>query len=126
MRYHENHRAIPDHGILHPTPLQSHSRRGARGRHQHVRAAADDFNEQRKGAFIRELAAEGFIADRYQWYSGSDSSGYSGVTWIIDRSWLASTPALMRRKALPWIAGMFAGACVMLLLLMSIVIARHG
>jgi hypothetical protein len=91
-----------------------------------VRAAADDFNEQRKGAFIRELAAEGFIADRYQWYSGSDSSGYSGVTWIIDRSWLASTPALMRRKALPWIAGMFAGACVMLLLLMSIVIARHG
>jgi hypothetical protein len=91
-----------------------------------VRAAADDFNEQRKGAFIRELAAEGFIPDRYQWYCGSDSSGYSGVTWIIDRSWLASTPALMRRKAAPWIAGMFAGACVMFLLLMSIIVARHG
>jgi hypothetical protein len=91
-----------------------------------VRAAADDFNEERKGAFIRELAAEGFIADRYQWYSGSDSSGYSGVTWIIDRSWLGNTPALMRRKAAPWIAGAFVGACILLLLLMGAIVAWQG
>jgi hypothetical protein len=91
-----------------------------------VRAAADDFNDERKSAFIRELAAEGFIPDRYQWYSGSDFSGYAGVTWVIDRSWLPNTPALMRRKAMPWIIGSFGGACVLFLLLMCAVFSWQG
>lgn len=91
-----------------------------------VRASADSFNLERRAAFIRELAAEGFIADRYQWYSGSNTPGYMGVTWVLDKSWLASTPDLMRRKAAPWIAGMFAGAGVLLLLLMGAVVNWHG
>ncbi len=87
-----------------------------------VRAAADSISDARKAVFIQHLAAEGFIPDRYQWYSGSESSGYSGVHWLIDRSWLSNTPARMRRKAAPWIAGMFAVTGALLLVMMGLII----
>ena len=88
-----------------------------------ARAALDTFSEQRKATFIRHLAAEGFVPDRYEWYSGSESSGYSGVIWLIDRSWLSDTPAQMRLKATPWIAGMFAASGVLLVVIMEVIVA---
>src|SRR5436305_471853 len=61
-----------------------------------IRAARDNFSEQRKAHFIRQLAAEGFIPDMYQFFSGS-ASGYRGIRWIIDHSWLKIHPDVTRR-----------------------------
>ena len=44
-----------------------------------IRASRDSFSEQRKQRFIRELAAEGFIADCFQW-------SCRGVRWLVDAS----------------------------------------
>jgi hypothetical protein len=54
-----------------------------------VRASKDNVSQPRKIFFIRKLAAEGFISDEYQWFSGS-TDGSGGVRWIKDYSWLKS------------------------------------
>jgi len=54
-----------------------------------VRATRDSFNDQRKLAFIRELAAEGFISDEYCWFSMAAQGSFGrGVRWVVDHSWL--------------------------------------
>ena len=57
-----------------------------------VRATRDTFTEQRKASFVRELAAEGFIADTYRWFSSAAAESYLGVHWQIDYSWLVIPP----------------------------------
>jgi len=89
-----------------------------------VRATRDNFSEQRKIRFIRNLAAEGFIPDAFQFYSGS-AAGFPEVRWSIDYSWLEIPEAVKRRAnrfmgralvcgILLWIAAMrcvlFSGA----------------
>jgi hypothetical protein len=44
-----------------------------------IRASCDTFSERRKLRFVRELAAEGFIADCFQW-------SCRGVRWLVDES----------------------------------------
>jgi hypothetical protein len=44
-----------------------------------IRASRDSFSERHKLSFIRELAAEGFIADCFQW-------SCRGVRWLVDAS----------------------------------------
>jgi hypothetical protein len=61
-----------------------------------IRATRDTFSEQRKAAFIRELAAEGFIADSYQWFSPARPGSYFGAQWVIDYSWLELSPYLLQ------------------------------
>jgi hypothetical protein len=90
-----------------------------------VRAAMDNISPQRKAAFIRELAAEGFIADKYQWYDGGGLTGHIGVTWVIDRSWVMQTPMMMRRKAAPIILGMIGIAGFLLVLLSAVLILQN-
>src|SRR5260370_38435257 len=57
-----------------------------------VRAAWDNFSDRRKAFFIKEIAAEGFIPDRYQWFSNYEENGYTGIRGVIDRSWLKVHP----------------------------------
>lgn len=59
-----------------------------------IRATRDVFSQQRKAFFIRQLAAEGFIPDSYQWWSGSAT----GVTWVIDITWLKLPRVWLRRS----------------------------
>jgi len=81
-----------------------------------VRASKNNVPEERKTFFIRKLAAEGFIPDEYQWFSGS-TDGSNGVLWIKDYSWLKThqissrpTNHIMRRclvaSCVLWIAMM--------------------
>src|ERR1700752_5138745 len=63
-----------------------------------IRAACDNFSERRKSLFIKEISAEGFIPDIYQWFSDPDSGGFAGVRWIIDSSWV-KVHAAVRRAA---------------------------
>ena len=52
-----------------------------------IRATRNTFSDQRKTRFLRQLAAEGFIPDRYQWVSSFESK-WSQVCWVVDASWL--------------------------------------
>lgn len=52
-----------------------------------VRCTQENLSERQKVFFIRELAAEGFIPDEYQWYSGT-TTGSLRVQWIKDWSWV--------------------------------------
>jgi len=53
-----------------------------------VRATRNTFSERRKIFFLRELAAEGFISENYQKFSGFASQAWLRVRWLIDNSWL--------------------------------------
>jgi len=69
-----------------------------------IRAAWDNFSDRRKAFFIKEIAAEGFIPDRYQWFSNFEENSYNGVRWVIDRSWLKVHPesVVKARKFMFW------------------------
>ncbi|HUI08626.1 MAG TPA: hypothetical protein VL486_16620 [Verrucomicrobiae bacterium] len=55
-----------------------------------IHASRDTFSQRRKICFIRELAAEGFIADCFQW-SGR------GVHWLVDDSLARRRPDVASR-----------------------------
>ncbi len=57
-----------------------------------IRAAFANFGERRRQLFIRELAAEGFIPDEYQFFANTSGSETLGVRWVIDKSWLRLHP----------------------------------
>jgi hypothetical protein len=59
-----------------------------------IRATRDTFSAQRKAFFVRELAAEGFIDDRYRWFTSVGDAGTLGVRWLVDLSWLQLSPEL--------------------------------
>ncbi len=44
-----------------------------------IRATRDTFSEKRKRFFIHELAAEGFIADDFEWHSLAGTEFSRGV-----------------------------------------------
>ena len=48
-----------------------------------VRAARDNFSDRRKRLFVRHLAAEGFIPDRYELLALGGGSVMPGIEWII-------------------------------------------
>lgn len=50
----------------------------------HITLAVDNFNEQRKAYFVRELAAEGFIPDHYSYLSENE---LLGVKWHLGTDW---------------------------------------
>ncbi|HVU18410.1 MAG TPA: hypothetical protein VHD32_16015 [Candidatus Didemnitutus sp.] len=62
-----------------------------------IRATRDTFTEQRKAAFVRELAAEGFIDSSYQWFGLAGPDTYFGVQWHVDFSWLELPHRLLAR-----------------------------
>jgi hypothetical protein len=63
-----------------------------------IRATRNTFSERRKAAFVRELAAEGFIAEDFQWASNDGAETCcSGVRWLVDTSWLKQDEAMAAR-----------------------------
>ncbi len=59
-----------------------------------IRATRHTFSARRKEYFIHELAAEGFIDDRYRWFTAVGDAGTLGVRWLVDISWLKISPEL--------------------------------
>jgi hypothetical protein len=47
-----------------------------------IRATRNNISAERKECFIRHLAAEGYIPDRYGWFSEPVEDGFLGVKWI--------------------------------------------
>jgi len=50
----------------------------------HITLAVDNFSEQRKAYFVRELAAEGFIPDHFCYLSENE---LLGVKWHLGTEW---------------------------------------
>src|ERR1041385_6921850 len=61
-----------------------------------IRAARNNISAQRKAAFVRQLATEGFIPDSYQWFD--DSCGDCGLSWIVDYSWLRNQRVVLAQS----------------------------
>jgi len=53
-----------------------------------VRMAHDHASGPSKAAFIRHLASEGFIPDRYQWFLDGPGCDALPVDWLVDDSWV--------------------------------------
>jgi hypothetical protein len=63
-----------------------------------IRATRDTFSPQRKACFVRQLVAEGFIPDEFEWHSIEDpQSFHRGVRWLVDISWLRVDGAMAPR-----------------------------
>ena len=88
-----------------------------------IRAARQNFSERRKALFIRELAAEGFIPDRYQFFSDTDGFGFFGVRWVIDTS-LVEVPPEVNRTAHRRCLALFLGAFAVLAVILGCLMVR--
>ncbi len=62
-----------------------------------IRATRDTFTEERKIAFVHELAAEGFIPDGCRWCTRLDKQHDPKVHWIVDYSWLELNKEMLAR-----------------------------
>jgi hypothetical protein len=49
-----------------------------------IRAARGSLSERDKDSFVRYLAAEGFISDRYRWFSDGSDEPLSGIEWCVE------------------------------------------
>jgi hypothetical protein len=81
-----------------------------------IRTSRDGLSEERKAAFIRELANEGFIPDSYRW------RGYA--RWHVDPTWPWERSADLNAFTFPLMAKLYAGSAafwlsVMVLLFLS-------
>jgi hypothetical protein len=61
-----------------------------------MRAAYGNFSPRRKSFLIRQLAAEGYIPDRFD--QCSEFSMPSDLTWVVDRTLLEVGSAAIRRS----------------------------
>jgi hypothetical protein len=64
-----------------------------------IRMSRDGFSDERKMAFVHELAAEGFIPDAYMWISPSygRTSGCE-IRWVVDSSWMEPGEEMLARS----------------------------
>lgn len=88
-----------------------------------VRATRENFSKERKAAFIRQLAVEGFIPDEYQWLSGSVDES-NGIRWIKDHSWLEISPAVTRRSN-RFMGKLFLAAGLIWVVMMRVLLVSH-
>ena len=89
-----------------------------------IRVTKDNVSERRKIFFVRKLAAEGFIPDRYEWYCGSTDDGSNGVTWIKDLSWL-EIPKVITRRSTAFVCRLLIAACVLLGCMMRVLLVSN-
>jgi len=62
-----------------------------------IRAVRDNFSAHRKSCFIRHLAVEGYIPDRFAYLGISSLDEFSPITWVVDRSWIKFDPTTQRK-----------------------------
>jgi hypothetical protein len=83
-----------------------------------IRASKNNVPEGRKIFFIRKLAAEGFIPDHYQWFSGS-TDGLTGVLWVKDYSWL-KTHQVSKGRANRFMCRSLVASCILLVAMLRV------
>ncbi len=88
-----------------------------------VRATRGNCSEERKVAFIRRLAVEGFIPDEYQWLSGGIDES-NGIRWIKDHSWLEISSAVTRRSN-RFMGKLLLAASLIWVIMMRVLLVSH-
>ena len=86
-----------------------------------VRAAQANFSERRKAFLIRQLAAEGYLPDRFERFT--EEEPVAGVTWVIDHSLLVLGPAAIGRTR-RFMQRLIAGSCLALLLEVALALLK--
>ena len=82
-----------------------------------IRAAYNNFSPRRKAFLIRQLAAEGYIPDRFE--QVSEDEEHPGLLWVIDRSLLVIGPEAKRRLA-RFMNRLLLGSCLLWLMEMAL------
>jgi len=85
-----------------------------------IRFTKNNLSEKRRTAFVHQLAAEGFIPDQFQWYSGA-TFGSLSVQWLHDCSWV-KLPEKVIRRSNRFMKLLIAGACLFWIAMMRVVI----
>jgi hypothetical protein len=85
-----------------------------------IRFTKNNLSEKRRTAFVHRLAAEGFIPDQFQWYSGS-TFGSLSINWVHDCSWV-KLPEKVIRRSNRFMKLLIAGACLLWISMMRVVI----
>ncbi len=78
-----------------------------------IRAAYDNFSPRRKSFLIRQLAAEGYIPDRFEHFT--EQAWDPDVVWLVDRSLITIGPAVTRRSG-QLMRRLLLGSCVLWLI----------
>jgi hypothetical protein len=81
-----------------------------------IRASADTFSRRRKLSFVRELVAEGFIPDEFQWSLFTEARSDYPIVWIVDRSGfeVVEENLASRRLAIRLVAATALGVAVLM------------
>jgi hypothetical protein len=79
-----NQIAIPETAELYVPDLDNHILIENNASGVTIRATRDNLSDSRRTHFIRLLAAEGYIPDRYEWFCEASESALFGVTWIVE------------------------------------------
>ncbi len=82
-----------------------------------IRTSCDSFSTARREAFVRELAAEGFIADAFRWRPTALCGDPGGVRWLVDSSCFQPSRQMVARTRKFMVRLLFAAAGLWLLLL---------
>ena len=86
-----------------------------------IHLTRDTFSAERKTCFVRELVAEGFIAEDYRWTSTESSFAPRNVKWLIDRAWLKQNPLIIA-KTRRFMVRLLVGGLLLWLVLMTAVL----
>ena len=89
--------AVPEKFELYMSDLDNHLLVENHGDGVVIHASRDNVPERRKASFIRHLAAEGYVPDRYEWFGEPQAEPYAGVRWVVDPSWSERDPEVERR-----------------------------
>ncbi len=84
-----------------------------------MRAAYDNFSMRRKAFLVRQLAAEGYIADRYE--ACTEDTWPRSLDWMIDRSLLVMGPQA-RRRSRRAMQRLILGACALWIAEMTLLV----
>jgi hypothetical protein len=84
------------------------------------RAAHDNFAQRRKAFLIRQLAAEGYIPDRYERLT--EEAWHPSLVWVVDRSLIRMGPEA-RRRVTSFMQRLLVGGCALWCLEVLLVLA---
>ena len=88
---------VPESFKLYVPDLDNHILVENHGDRVVIHASRDNVSERRKTSFIRHLATEGYIPDRYEWFCNPRADDFFGVRWVVDVSWSENDPQIERR-----------------------------
>lgn len=89
-----------------------------------IRATKNNVSEQRKVFFIRKLAAEGFIPENFEWFSGP-TDGSNGVLWMKDLSWVQKTTVAIQKQSNRFMARLLIAAGLVWITMMRVLLVSN-